>query len=762
MKLLIQILACFLLIAFTHAAPLFAPEALVPETRQHPLASDQLLPAPIHVEDGDARWVAGFHDWQDAVIEPSFAGARDELIAALGEQGYPGDRGDSVVPMQVEIIKSAVEGAPERVADQAYQLMLRPGLLRITASGEAGAYYAVQTLRQLLPTVGSEMREISITDWPAFKYRGFMHDTGRNYQEPGLLKKQIEIFARYKLNVFHFHFTDNPGWRLQSKRHPELQSPESFTRHIGQYYTHEEFRDIVDFARKHHVLVIPELDMPGHTAAFRRAFGLERMDSPGVREKLINLVDELCSLVPADIMPYIHLGTDEVKPHERVPMEWLEACVAAAHRHGRTVIGWNPGIRIPSEGPMAQQLWTGMSRPWDGIPYFDSQSNYYLNHVDPFEMLPAMAFQQPCRWGSDDMKLGVIACVWHDDHARNGDDVILMNHVYPGMLLFSDNAWRGRPADEPQWWCRLPPADSPLFERAVDLETRLLAQRDRWFANEPFPYIRQTDLEWRFIGPFDHGGDPGTVFPPETEGIQPGYEVDGNPVTWWPQLIRGATHYPHHFFGGTGGYQSYLDRSATGTLYAFTRVWSPEDQEVGASIGFNAWSRSSGRSRGGPTPQPGEWNNSQAAVWVNGSAVSAPDWQQPGIGGAAADEIPLIDEDYFYRPPRKIQLRQGWNDVLVKAPHNGEWKWVFTFIPVEETGGGFNVREVQGLRYSAAFEGEEEKELQRIHALAQAKESGPADEVYGAPRVFTTAPAGPLRTLNTTHGVWMWRMEGRL
>jgi hypothetical protein len=746
---LLSILFCFLTFVSSHADPRFVPAALDPAARERPLSSREILPAPVKVEEGKDEWIADFRGLDTAKIDPAFTAPRAELAAALKEQGYPGNAvAAAAVPMRVEILKGAVPGAPARVAGQAYHLVLRRGLLRVTASGETGVYHAVQTLRQLLPVAGGGMREITITDWPAFPYRGFMHDTGRNFQEPSLLKKQIEILARYKINVFHFHFTDNPGWRFESKRHPELQSARAFTRHEGKYYTQEQFRELVAFARARHMLVIPELDMPGHTAAFRRAYGIDKMDSPGVRERLIDLVDELCSLVPASEMPYIHLGTDEVKPNERVPMEWLEACVAVAHRHGRTVIGWNPGIRIPAHGPMAQQLWTGQSRPWPGKPYFDSQANYYLNHVDPFEMLPAMAFQQPCRWGDAEMKLGPIACIWHDDRARAGGDVMLMNHVIPGLLMFSDNAWRGRPADEPEWWCRLPPADSPLFSRAVDLETRLLAQRDRFFAREPFPYVRQTDLEWRLIGPLDHGGKPEKVFAPETEGIKPGYQVNGKAVTWWKDPVRGATHYPRHFW-----YPSHL-KDGSGTLYAFTRVWSPKEQEVGAWIGFNAWSRSSGRSRGGPTPMAGEWNRSHAAVWVNGRSVPAPDWKQPGLGGKESEEIPLVDEDYFYRAPARIQLREGWNDVLVKAPHNGEWKWVFTFIPVRETGVGFNAREVPGLRYSASFEGEEAEEFARMLALAEVPGTAKVGEGFGAPCLFGSAPDGPLREFNSTHGVW--------
>ncbi|MCU0748327.1 MAG: beta-N-acetylhexosaminidase, partial [Akkermansiaceae bacterium] len=719
-----------------------------PEVRLRSLDASELLPTPLRVEMGEARWIPGFAKGFGIEIDPAFAAMRGELIGALKEQGYPVPAREGHVPMRVEWVKRAIEGAPARVADQAYQLVLSPGLVRIAAAGESGAFYAVQTLRQLLPAAGNEMREISVTDWPAFPFRGFMHDTGRNYQEPALIKKQIEMFSRYKLNVFHFHFTDNPGWRIESKRHPELQSEASFSRHHGKFYTQREFREIVAFARTRQVLVIPELDVPGHSAAFRRAYGIDRMNSPGVRERLIDLVDELCLLVPAAEMPYIHLGTDEVKPNERVPLEWLEACAATAHRHGRKVIGWNPGIRISGKGEMVQQLWTEGSRPWPNKPYFDSQSNYYLNHIDPFEMLPAMSYQQPCRWGEDEMKLGPIACVWHDDRARDGKDVMLMNHVVPGMLLFSDNAWRGRPADEPDWWCRLPQVDSPLFARAVELEKRLLAQRDRCFADEPFPYLRQTDLEWRFIGPFDHGGNPAAVFPPETEGIQPGYQLGGRSVTWWPDAVRGATHYPSHFW-----YRSHL-KKGSGTIYAFTRVWSPVDQDVGAWIGFNAWSRSSGRRRGGPTPSSGEWNRSQAAVWVNGSTVAPPVWKQPGIGGTESEEIPLIDEDYFYRAPSKIHLRKGWNEVMVKAPHRDEWKWVFTFIPVQPTGRGFNVREVQGLRYDAGFEGAEAEEFARLLAQRDAPESEAADDGFGPPCSFGNATMGPLLRFSSTLGIW--------
>ena len=734
--------------------PVFDPKPMDPEAGRRALDAADLLPAPVRVATGGATWTPVFDSVGGVELDPSFAAERAALVAVLAEQGHGrgSPQASSASPTRIVVAKAAVAGAPERVAGQAYRMVLAPGGIRIESSGAAGVFNALQTLRQLLPGPGAPMQAMEITDWPRFPLRGFMHDTGRNYQTPELLKKQIDIFSRYKLNVFHFHFTDNPGWRLESKRHPELQAPHTFGRHVGRFYTQEQFRDIVRFARQRHVVVIPELDVPGHTEAFRKAYKLDKMEAPGVKERLLDLIDELCSLAPKEVMPYIHLGTDEVKPVERVPHEWLAECVAAAHRHGRVVVGWNPGIRLGDDARMVQQMWTGGARAWPGRPYLDSQDSYYINHVDPFEMLPAMAYQQPCRWGAEEMKLGAIACVWHDDRARDGSDVILMNAVYPGILLFTDNAWRGRETNGEGLYCRLPEPSSPLFARAVDLERRLLAQRDRYFAAEPFPYVRQTDQRWRFLGPFDNKGDTAAAFPPDTEGLRPGYTVEGKTWTWWAAEAPGATHYPHHYW-----FPSYLKQDA-GTLYAFTRIWSPQDQEVGFWIGFNAWSRSSGRKRGGGTPDAGAWNRSHAALWVNGEAVPGPDWKQPGVGGAASEEIPLVDEDYFYREPSRIRLKAGWNTVLVKAPKAGAWKWVFTCIPVQPTGQGLNAREVPGLRYSADFEGADAEAYRRL--LAEAGSAAPAaaaaaSDAGGGPAAdFDDAHAGPLAELSTPLGLW--------
>lgn len=201
---------------------------------------------------------------------------------------------------------------------ESYELLIEDKMITITSASAKGAFYGVQTLKQLFRNKNGlgAFPEIDVADWPAFKVRGFMHDVGRNFQSVALLKEQIEVMAQYKMNIFHWHLTDNPGWRLESKIYPELQSDKTSSRNTGKFYTQEDFKDILSFCKERKITVIPEFDIPGHTAAFRRAFDLKSMKEEKVLPILLDLFDELCQLASPEEMPYIHIGTDEVRNKE--------------------------------------------------------------------------------------------------------------------------------------------------------------------------------------------------------------------------------------------------------------------------------------------------------------------------------------------------------------------------------------------------------------------------------------------------------------
>lgn len=574
---------------------------------------------------------------------------------------------DELMPRPMEVYRSTSVKLKERVSPGAYVLTIRNGEAKIRARDEEGKRYAKATLWQLKRLAeGKKLPDCVIQDWPRFKYRGLLLDCGRNFQELSSLKDVIDQLARYKYNVFHWHIVDNYGWRLESKKYPQLQRKEAFSRNVGKYYTQAEFKELVAYAKKRGVTVIPELDMPGHTLAFRKAFDFKTLATEEAKKILGELIDELCSLVPAEDMPIIHLGTDEARePGEKVPQTHLDYWAGRVKANGRELMGWSPGLRLP--GQDMKQLWMGAVDPrGDKCPYLDSQRSYYINHVDAEELLPIAAYQKPCRWGDENEQLGAIACIWHDDAIGDNEDMIRMSSGYAAIVLLSDAFWRGREKDDADLIARLPFPDDPRFELAVDLERRTLAQRDKVLKDlrHPFTYVAQTGMRWRMTD-------------------ETGAEIARD--------IAHATVYPKHFWFDSG----YVKRNE-GTVTLETWIASPREIDCGAWIGMTGFSRSDGRSRDAPTPKIGQWNKHGATIELNGKPIEPPKWTHPGVGGNPKEQ-PLVDEDYWYRPPTKIHLVKGINHVKMTLPKKGGWKWIGTFVPIE--GESDHPHEVEGLKY---------------------------------------------------------------
>ena len=585
------------------------------------------------------------------------------------------------------VIRASVPGAPARTADESYRLDIGEKGAVITAPSDRGVRHARTTLHQLAKLSGGNLPRCSITDWPRFPLRGLMLDCGRNFQSLELLRALVDHLAMYKCNVFHWHLTDYYGWRLESKRHPILQSERAFGRQIGRYYTQKEFVDFLKYASERGVIVIPEFDVPGHTLAFRRAFGLERMNSPGVRETILDLIDELCSLAPPELMPYVHLGTDEVNHKlkgdiEGVPAEWLAAWAQKVSDNGRTLLGWMPGERLAPTGPTIHEYWWFTPSEFfrkflpeaGSHAYIDSTDMCYINHVDPRALLAGAAYTQPCRWGTDEsFRMGALISSWHDNIVAHETDMARTNPLFPSVVLFCDSFWRGRTKDEPGLLARIPPPSDPRFAAAADLERAVVAQRDRVLdgLKWPFPFVRQTQMRWRMT-------DAAT----------------GRVIA---RDIPQATVYPRHNIFPVNAYMP----SCNGCVVLETWIRSPKSRQVGAWIGFTAFSRSGGRSFGAKVPDIGQWSPSGAKVEINGAPVPPPRWTHPGLtGGREVYEVPFTDEEWFCREPTPIALREGWNHVRleVPAPKASHQKWVATFTPL--LGTTAHPREVPGLEYA--------------------------------------------------------------
>lgn len=242
----------------------------------------------------------------------------------------------------------------EGIGDEGYLLNVSPSVITITANTKAGIVYGMQSLFQTLPAVRTnaalEVPCMNVKDHPRFKWRGMHLDVSRHFFSPDLVKEYIDLMAAYKMNVFHWHLADDQGWRIEIKKYPKLtevgawrvdETSKNWRQRLqakfgeaatyGGYYTQEQIKDIIAYAAQRNVTIIPEIEMPGHSAAAIAAYPyLSCTQQPqlpmtggnytnissnycagndSVFLFLQNVLSEVITLFPSQ---YIHIGGDEV------------------------------------------------------------------------------------------------------------------------------------------------------------------------------------------------------------------------------------------------------------------------------------------------------------------------------------------------------------------------------------------------------------------------------------------------------------------
>lgn len=625
--------------------------------------SISLLPKPQLYKDTGKNFTMGKVKLSTPVLRPEWE------VFIMNAGGEIVEHSSSVI--EVELVPSIEEARLNGA--EAYRLSVSNKRIKIEAVTEQGVYWAMQTLRQLERKKGkrSSVAGCEIVDWPAFRIRGFMQDVGRSYISMEELKREIEILSRFKINVFHWHLTENQAWRLESKIFPMLNDSVNTIRMPGKYYTLEEARDLVDFCKKHQVLLIPEIDMPGHSAAFVRAFRHD-MQSPEGMKILKLLLDEV----------------EFTNPH------FVPEMVAYVRSKGKKVISWNPGWHYkPGEIDMTH-LWSYRGKAQPGIPAIDSKF-HYLNHFDVFGDIVALynsrIYDQA--EGSEDIA-GTILALWHDRLIDNEWNLVIENGLYPNMLAIAERAWRGGGTEYfDGLGTILPPEDTEAFKEFADFEKRMLWHKEHTFKGYPFAYVKQTNVKWNITDAFPNGGDMDKVFPPEQE-LKDTYHYNGN--TYGVRQAIGAGIYLRHVWGDMVP-AFYADPKENHTAYAYTWVYSPKDQEVGLWAEFQNYSRS----EMDLAPLPDKWDYKGSRIWINDREILPPVWT--ATHKVKSYEVPLGNENCVGRVPLAVHLNKGWNKVFLKLPI-GKFKmaetrlvkWMFTAVFVTPDG----ERAVEGLIYS--------------------------------------------------------------
>jgi hexosaminidase len=407
---------------------------------------------------------------------------------------------------------SAIEFVPAAAADslgeEGYLLNVTSTKVNIRASHSAGFFYAVQTLLQCLPPeiagawrsdrIAWQISAVTIRDVPKYPWRSFMLDSGRQYQSVEFIKRYLDFLSQLKINVFHWHLTEGQGWRIEIRKYPkltEIGSRVAAGEEQQGYYSQPEIKEIVEYARRRCITVVPEIDLPGHSEAALRAYPeltCRKLAPPLVTEFsshlfcggsedtytfIENVLAEVCDLFPGE---YVHMGGDEapkdiwdscevcrskirqegLKNSHELQIYFSSRVAAMLQRHGKKCILW--GDVVEQSGPRMPDnvviYWWNYRKKVDtaymaaikmGYPVICGTNYYtYLNFpVTPWaRYLEDRTFDMRQMYTSNpsDMArpakgvLGVGACLWTD---WNVTMRMIDQRVFPRLLVLAQQMW---------------------------------------------------------------------------------------------------------------------------------------------------------------------------------------------------------------------------------------------------------------------------------------------------------------------------------
>ncbi|MBO9729913.1 MAG: beta-N-acetylhexosaminidase [Chitinophaga sp.] len=308
-----------------------------------PVQAIHIIPQPAEVKTLSGTFTLS---GATAIIPGKSAGEANQLQQALQET-YGLSLSLKPAAKADFIHLSLNEKLKQDLGTEGYQLLVLPAGITITAATNTGIFYGIQSLRQLIVANGNTytVDAVSVKDKPRFGWRAFMLDEGRYFKGGETVKHLLDEMALLKMNVFHWHLTDDQGWRIEIKKYPLLTTvggrrdstqigtwgSKNFDGKVHQgFYTQEQIKDIIKYAADRHITIVPEIEMPGHSSAAIAAypwlgtksepikvpgtFGVHydvfNVSNPKVITFLQDVLDEVITLFPSKV---IHIGGDEVK-----------------------------------------------------------------------------------------------------------------------------------------------------------------------------------------------------------------------------------------------------------------------------------------------------------------------------------------------------------------------------------------------------------------------------------------------------------------
>jgi len=463
-------------------------------------------------------------------------------------------------PSQAALVVHADQASheiPQLGEDESYTLVVTPTGAKLNAATTLGVLRGLETFRQMVDIgpQGFAVPAVSIQDKPRFPWRGLLIDVSRHFMPVEVLQRNLDGMAALKLNVLHWHLSDDQGFRVESKKFPKLQEMGS----DGHYYTQKEIRELIEYAAERGIRVIPEFDMPGHTTAWfvgypelasapgpyqiERKWGIFDPTIDPTRDETYHFLDKLIGEM-ASLFPdaYFHIGGDEVngkqwnanarihqfmhshgmKTNEDLQAYFNQHILEIVSKHGKIMVGWDEVLHPNLPKDIVVQSWRGQAslaaaarQGYRGI----LSHGYYLDLIQPASYHYSV---DPLANGAADLSseerariLGGEACMWSEYVSPETID----SRIWPRLTAVAERLWspqsvrdvdsmyqRMDPVSEQLEWLGLKHRSNyePMLSRLVGNED-IRALRVLADVVEPVKeYVRSQMAEYNSFTPLNH------------------------------------------------------------------------------------------------------------------------------------------------------------------------------------------------------------------------------------------------------------------
>ncbi len=498
-------------------------------------APPALMPLPVKAEAGQGKLMV---DAQFSVAATAYSGERLDGVLRRFVSGLTRQTGIPILDAQpAEPAKATLRvectaagpGYPQLGEDESYTLDVTAQGALIKSATIAGARRGLETFAQLVvPDAGGfSAPAMHIEDQPRFPWRGLMIDVSRHWMPVAVIKRNLDAMAAVKLNVFHWHLSDDQGFRVESKLYPKLQQMGS----DGHYYTQDEMRDVVAYARDRGIRVVPEFDIPGHTLAWLVGYpDLTNVPGPftigrtwGIFDPVMDPTSEytyqfldgsIGEMVQIFPDPFFHIGGDEVNgkvwnASPRIQAFEKEHNLAGAHglqayfnqrilkildKYGKTMVGWDEILHPDLPKAAVIQSWRGSKSLADAAIAGHRgilSSGYYLDHLDTaafhYKNDPLSGPSAQLTPEQASRILGGEACIWAEYVSQETID----SRIWPRMAAIAERFWSPRDVtDVDSMYARMERVSRFLDWTGVEHRTGYQPMLDRMTGGRPNEPLR--------------------------------------------------------------------------------------------------------------------------------------------------------------------------------------------------------------------------------------------------------------------------------